>query len=226
MLWTACFACCVVLARDRLVGHIFDRLGIAFPRHREIDGHGGKRHDQAHVLVVVVAVADLLHRPNHLEGHAIDQELLPTAGRPGNRMRTNSLANDADVVALPFVVPIQPAPLVEGLVANVVELRLGAIHVAVAAAIVAHQAKVAAVNHRRSIADIAASCGYPDSPGSSGSTGETKAGCFRRPARGRCKSACSLRRSWPDSSWFPRENPLLIQSGAAASPHPTQCRTW
>ena len=32
------------------------------------------RHDQPHVLVVVVAVAEALHRPNDLERHAIDQK--------------------------------------------------------------------------------------------------------------------------------------------------------
>ena len=31
----------VLLARDGLVGNIFDRLRIAFSLHREIDGHGG-----------------------------------------------------------------------------------------------------------------------------------------------------------------------------------------
>ena len=50
-----------------------------------------------------------------------------------------------------FVVPIQPAPLLDRLVANLCELRLGAIHIAVAAAILAHQSKVAAVDDRRGI---------------------------------------------------------------------------
>ena len=54
-------------------------------------------------------------------------------------------------MALAFVVPIQRAPLCDRLVANTSELRFGAVHVTIAAAILAYQAKVTAVNDRRGI---------------------------------------------------------------------------
>ena len=99
-------------------------------------------------------MAEALHRPNDLERHAIDQKSATYGGTAGEQDAYEFFANDADVVALLFVVPVQPAPLVDGLVSNVVELRLRAIHVAVAAAVLAHQTKVAAVDHRRGFAHV------------------------------------------------------------------------
>ena len=129
-------------------------FAVAFPLQREIGGHGAEGHDQPHIQVGVVAMADLLDCPNHLEGHAIDQEPAADDGPAGKKYANEFAADDADVVALLFVAPIQPASLFNGLVANVIELRLGAIHVAVAAAILAHQAKVAAVDDGRRIPNI------------------------------------------------------------------------
>ena len=64
----------VLLPRNRLVGYILDCLRIPVALHREIDTHSGVRHEQAHVLVVVVPMTDLLHRPNHLERYPIDEQ--------------------------------------------------------------------------------------------------------------------------------------------------------
>jgi len=137
----------VLLPCNRLVDDVLDRLGVTCPLHREIGGHGGVRHDQAHVLAVVVSMTDLLHRPSHLERHAIDEQCA-TYGRPPREQYADKFVSDyADLVALAFVVPIQSAPFVYRLVTNARELWLGAIHIPVAIAVLAHQAKVAAVDY-------------------------------------------------------------------------------
>src|SRR5215813_10378923 len=109
---------------SRLEDHVFDGFSIAFPLHWEIGSHGGVRHDQPHIQVGVVAVADLLNCPHHLEGHSINQEPAPYYWPAGEEYANEFAADDAHVIALEFVVPIQPAPLFNGLVTDVIELRL------------------------------------------------------------------------------------------------------
>ena len=141
-------------ARNRLIDEILDRLRVAFSLQREIRCHGGEWHNQPHIQVGIVAVADFLDGPNHLEGHAIDQESAPDDWPSGKKDADEFAADDTDIVALQFVVPIQPAALFDGLIADVIELWLGPIHVAVAAAVLAHQAKVATVDNGRRIPNI------------------------------------------------------------------------
>src|SRR6266496_2318226 len=64
------------------------------------------------------------------------------------------LANNTHIAALSFVGPTQPASLVNGLETYVIELRFRAIDVAVAAAVLAHQTEVSAVDDGRGIAHV------------------------------------------------------------------------
>jgi hypothetical protein len=104
-------------------------------------------------LSEAVSVTHLLHGPSHLERHAIDEQCAAYGWPSGEQYAHKFISDDADIAALAFVVPIQCTALVYRLVANGGELRLGAIHIAVAIAILARQAKVAAVDHRRGITD-------------------------------------------------------------------------
>ena len=141
----------VLLPRNRLVGYILDRLRISVTLHREIDTHRGVRHEQAHVLVVVVPMPDLLHRPNHLERYPIDEQRAAYRRMAREQYVHEFVSNHADIVALAFVLPIQRAPLRDWLVANTRELRFRAVDIPIAAAIFAHQTEVPAVDHRRGI---------------------------------------------------------------------------
>src|SRR5512147_1391031 len=63
-------------------------------------------------------------------------------------------ANHADIQTLLFVVPIEPAPLVNGLIADAVELWFRTVDVAVAAAELAYEAKISAVDYGRGVPDV------------------------------------------------------------------------
>src|SRR5215471_11946866 len=143
----------VLLASDGLIRYIFERVRVAFSLHREIGGHGGVGHDQPHILLGRVPVPNALHCSNDLEGHAVDQQPAAYSRSARKENAYEFAADDAHAVALSLIAPIEPASLIDGLVANVVELRLSAINVAVTASVFAHQPKVAAVNHRSGIAD-------------------------------------------------------------------------
>jgi hypothetical protein len=176
-------------------------------------------------LSEAVSLTHLLHGPSHLERHAIDEQCAAYGWPSGEQYAQKFISDDADLAALAFVVPIQSTALVYRLVANGGELRLGAIHIAVAIAILAHQAKVAAVDHRR---------GITDKPGAADiqivlivqivlARRELAA------TNGRHSSVVdlheNLRRNSPCSSPCARENLLLIQLAAAAIPLPRQCQT-
>src|SRR4029077_14468205 len=113
----------------------------------------GVRHDQAHILAVVVSMTHLLHRASHLKRHAIDEQCATYGWVSREQYADKLVPDDADFVALALVVPIQSASLVYRLMANARELRLGAIHIPVAITVLAHQAKVAAVDYWRGITD-------------------------------------------------------------------------
>jgi len=109
----------VLLPRNRLVDDLLDRLGVACSLHREIGSHGGVRHDQAHILAVVVSMTHLLHRASHLKRHAIDEQCATYGWVSREQYADKLVPDDADFVALALVVPIQSAPLVYRLMANV-----------------------------------------------------------------------------------------------------------
>lgn len=96
-------------------------------------------------------MADAANCPNHLEGHTVDKKPAADYRPTGKQNSYEFTPNHADVVALLFVNPILPTTLVDRLAPDVTELRLGTIDIAVAAAKLAHQAKVAAVDYRGGI---------------------------------------------------------------------------
>src|ERR1700676_167119 len=125
-----------------------------FSLKREVARHNLEWNVAAHVGEVFVTATDALHSTDHFKPDVIEKNGSSNRRPSGKKVPRQFVAEDNHVAFLSFVQTIQPSPLLERKIPDLVVLGLHAGNLPVGAGKLADGPDVIAEKHRRSIAYV------------------------------------------------------------------------